>query len=94
MEGIPGDNTLTGAYPRRMFAVPECFEIAKKYGRNVFAIQDGGQCFTFRLENENGTKPYEKQHEKLGNSSACLGEGKGGPLANDVYIITRGSTTK
>jgi nucleotide exchange factor SIL1 len=48
-------------------------------GYNVFAIQDGGQCFGLNIE--------AITYNKYGASSDCLSDGKGGPMANEVYRI-------
>ena len=80
----------SGDYKHRLFAIPECFKTAKTFGRYIFAIQDGGQCFTAKAVWEGGTAPEEKQHELYGESTDCKDDGKGGPLANQVYIFSRG----
>ena len=61
-------------------AIAKCFETAKELGHRIFALQDGGQCFT----EEPG---LGLSYEKYGQSSDCSGDGEGGPMANDVYAI-------
>ena len=53
--------------------------LAKMLGYSMFAVQDGGQCFS--------SSSTTKDYFKYGESSNCVGLGKGGPLANDVYEI-------
>jgi len=48
-------------------------------GYNVFAVQDGGQCFGLNTE--------VITYNKYGASTDCLSDGKGGPMANEVYQI-------
>ena len=45
----------------------------------MFALQDGGQCFS--------SATATVSHEKYGTSTDCEAGGKGGPMANDVYKI-------
>ena len=73
---------LEDRYKDREDAIKKCYDYALSLGRNVFAIQDGGQCFTER--------PYD-DFRTFGGSSACDKEsGKGGPMANEVYAINSG----
>ena len=46
----------------------------------IFALQDGGRCFT----EEPG---LGLSYEKYGQSPNCSEDGEGGPMANDVYAI-------
>ena len=60
------------------FAVRDCARQARKRGYRLFAVQNGGECFI---------GPRAKiTYKKYGPSKRCRG-GKGGPWANDVYII-------
>ena len=68
-------------YKRRSNPVEKCFQAALSKGYSVFAIQDGGQCFT--------SKKAIATYKKYGTSSECLGNGRGGPMANDVYEIKK-----
>jgi len=69
---------LTGNYKLRFMAIQKCYEIASKNGFRYFAIQDGGWCASSANA---GTR-----YKMYGESKACRG-GKGGPWANNVYII-------
>jgi len=70
---------LNGHYRRREHPIQECYVTAKSLGRQIFAIQDGGQCFT-----SEGT---QMSHQIYGPSSDCKDDGEGGPMANEVYEI-------
>ena len=60
------------------YAVRDCARQARKRGYRIFAVQNGGECFM---------GPRAKITYKMyGRSKRCRG-GKGGPWANDVYII-------
>lgn len=60
------------------FAVRDCAHQARKRGYNIFAVQNGGECFL---------GPRAKiTYNKYGRSTKCRG-GKGGPWANDVYHL-------
>ena len=74
---IPSAN---GHYKRRQHPEQNCLDAAKARGYKIFALQDGGQCFG--SDNLNSYKTY-------GGSTACS-DGKGGPMANDVYEIRAG----
>ena len=49
-------------------------------GFEVFAIQDGGQCL--------GSADAKARYKMGGSSTQCRSM-KGGPLANDVYEISK-----
>ena len=70
---------LDGHYKRRKNPILKCYQAAKRYGFKVFAVQDDGQCFTSSTASETFGK-YEK--------STLCSNGLGGPMANDVYLIT------
>ena len=70
---------LEDHYKVRTDAINKCYQAAKKLGYKIFALQDGGQCFS----SETATVTYNK----YGTSSDCESGGKGGPMANDVYKI-------
>ena len=60
------------------YAVRDCARQARKRGYKVFAVQNGGECFM---------GPRAKiTYNKYGPSKKCRG-GKGGPWANNVYIL-------
>ena len=48
----------------------------------MFAIQDGGQCF--------GSDIANNTYNHYGKSTGCSVDGKGGPMANNVYEIRYG----
>jgi len=83
---IPLEKTasiLNGNYKIRLEPVKKCGDVAWSLGYKIFALQDGGQCF--------GTSSLE-EYKNYGTSDACLDDGKGGPLANAVYMIRTGET--
>ena len=45
----------------------------------MFALQNGGWCAA--------SVTAEETFNKYGESNQCRGDGEGGPLSNDVYII-------
>ena len=74
----PNDpDTLSGNYVTRIDAVRKCYE-AFKSSRTIFSLMDGGKCLesTFTYYDEGGM------------SSSCSHEGKGGPNARSVYMIS------
>ena len=79
-----GKSTIlgSGSYRWRENPIQKCYDTAKSFGQNIFAVQDGGQCFT----SEGG----DKSHEIYGPSSECRSDGEGGPMANEVYEIQTG----
>ena len=77
--GVPYCKCFDEHYKRRSDAITKCFKIALISRHTVFAIQDGGQCFTSKTANET--------YNMYGPSSDCLDDGKGGPMANSVYQI-------
>ena len=69
---------LDGHYKTRQDAVDKCFKAALKMKFEVFAVQDGGQCFS--------SADARSKYKQAGNSDKCKIM-KGGPMANDVYEI-------
>ena len=61
-----------------MLGFQGCSERAKSMGYSVFAIQNGGECWT--------TSNAKATYQKYGRSSNCK-NGAGGSWANDVYEI-------
>ena len=57
-------------------------------GRKIFAIQDGGQCFT---EGPPKQGKWKGNHKAYGVSDKCESDGKGGPMANEVYVVIEGT---
>ena len=74
---IDTDKRLDDNFKFRTDAVEKCHRAAKDTGMSIFALQDGGYCFG--AVNGTGYNAY-------GNVSICA-DGKGGFLANDVYLI-------
>ena len=70
------------SYKFREKAVEKCYDVAKTLGRKNFAVQDGGQCFT---EGPWKEKKWRGNHQAYGISDKCENDGKGGPMANQVY---------
>ncbi|XP_048589925.1 neurogenic locus notch homolog protein 1-like isoform X3 [Nematostella vectensis] len=73
LEGL--DAKIMDDYHRRKQPISKCAEIARDLGYKIFAIQNGGQCFS-------GARDYRK----YGPSELCK-NGVGGNLANDVYKL-------
>lgn len=71
------DSRLTGNYQQRADAVNKCYEVAKERGMKIFSVQHQGHC--------QADSTLDK-YKKYGPSRACA-NGKGGPWANDVYLI-------
>ena len=73
---------LNGNYKNRENPQQDCHNAALVKGHTIFALQDGGQCYSSSLPNDNSTPRFKK----YGPSSACRG-GKGGHMANSVYEV-------
>ena len=67
-----------GSHQKDGSIVEGCFEIAKRLGNEIFAIQNGGECWS--------SKSAIETYKKYGASENCK-EGKGGGWANSVYVI-------
>ena len=72
---------LKGHYRRRRYAIQKCAGAALRRGYRVFAIQHRGWCASAR----NAFRTYRR----YGTSKGCR-NGKGGPWANDVYVLRGG----
>ena len=70
---------LDGSYMQRAAAIRRCAETAYRLKLDVFAVQNGGQCFGGPRTNMNYTK--------YGRSTQCPEDGRGGPWANQVFRI-------
>ena len=85
IQTLEGNDKVTsiidGHYKHRSNQVEKCYKAALSLGYDIFAVQDGGQCF--------GTTNAANTYNKYGQSSKCYG-GTGGPMANDVYRINYG----
>ena len=73
------DPILDGPYETRKNAIVKCAVAAMRMGFRMFAVQNGGWCAA------SDTAP--STYYKYGTSSVCKSDGKGGPLANQVYAI-------
>ena len=73
---------LKGHYRRRRYAIQKCALAAQKRGYRVFAVQHQGWCAS--------TKYAYRTYGKYGRSNRCR-NGKGGPWANDVYVLKGGT---
>ena len=49
-------------------------------GYSMFAVQDGGWCAS--------SVTAVQTYDKYGKSTDCKPDGEGGPLANEVYVIS------
>ena len=76
---------LDGLYTRRYDEVQKCYKAASFLGFKVFAVQDGGQCFSSATANAT--------FDRYGRSTECLSDGAGGPMANQVYKINDGTSS-
>ncbi|XP_028405966.1 neurogenic locus notch homolog protein 1-like isoform X2 [Dendronephthya gigantea] len=74
MEGL--HPSLNDDYEKRTDPITKCAKAAKAYGYKVFAVQNGGQCFS--------DADAGKTYTTYGPSNKCR-FGVGGALANDVY---------
>ncbi|XP_078494022.1 uncharacterized protein LOC144749534 [Ciona intestinalis] len=73
------DPTLSDSYSSRTNALQKCARVALARHYEVFAVQDGGWCA--------GSADAKSTYKKYGRSTVCAADGKGGPLANQVYEI-------
>ena len=71
---------LNEHYTRRVNPIQKCHDAAVEAGYSIFAIQDGGQCFS--------SADAKSKYKKYGRSTACSSDGLGGPMANNVYEIS------
>ena len=72
---------LDGHHQSRVEAIEKCYQCVLDKNFTIFALQGGGNC---RADNKG-------LYAKYGVSSACRGNGKGGPYANDVYKTISGT---
>ena len=59
-----------------------CFERALVQNNEVFALQEGGTCFT--------SATADATYDKYGPSDRCQDDGRGGNQASEVYKIVKG----
>ena len=67
-------------YKQRIDPKKNCLDAAMSYGFDVFALQDGGQCFG---------SDNMRSYKKYNISDKCVDK-EGGSLANYVYEIETG----
>lgn len=72
---------LDGSYMQRAAAIRRCANAAHQLKIDVFAVQNGGQCF--------GGPEANLSYNKYGNSTRCANNGRGGPWSNQVFKINR-----
>ncbi|XP_065650139.1 uncharacterized protein LOC105843710 isoform X2 [Hydra vulgaris] len=70
---------LNDLYQSRQNAIEKCFKIANLKGYSIFSVQGGGYC----------SASNDDSYKKYGLSNVCNGNGKGGLMANQVYVITK-----
>lgn len=70
---------LNDDYKKRLNPITKCANAAKAYGYKIFAVQNGGQCFS--------GMEAEKTYTTYGPSTGCR-FGVGGTLSNDVYTLS------
>ena len=73
------DSILDGSYSSRRNPIAKCAVAAMRAGYSMFAVQDGGWCAASGIA--------AQTFNKYGKSTACRGDGEGGPWANQVYSI-------
>ena len=76
---IPDPYLLLHDYKTRKQAIQKCALFAKLQGYKIFAVHDGGQCLT--------SATAYLTYNRYGESQYCKSDGKGGPLANQVYRL-------
>ena len=72
---------LDGHYKSRTNAIEKCFQAALANDWEIFALQDGGQCF--------GSSNPSRNYKKHGKANTGCSSGKGGALLNQVYLISK-----
>ena len=78
--GVDGRYPIVrGYYRRRKEAIQKCGAVALMRGYRAFAVQHQGWCAT-------GPRAHVT-YRKYGRSNRCR-NGKGGPWANDVYVVS------
>ena len=73
------DPRLNDFYKARPNPVKKCAEVSRMRGYSVFALQDGGLCFS---------GPDAVTAYKMYGISRDCRNGLGGPYANSVYKLT------
>ena len=75
------DPILDGSYDKRKDPIEKCAVAAMKKGFSMFVVQNGGWC----ASGANAQNTFAL----YGESTACKGDGEGGPMANQVYHFLR-----
>ena len=70
---------LDGPYDSRKNAIAKCAVAAMRKGYRMFAVQHGGWCAA--------SATAHHTFDKYGISAVCRDDGKGGVLANEVYVF-------
>ena len=73
------DSILDGSYSSRTNPIAKCAVAAMRAGYRTFAVQNGGWCAA--------SASAPQTYDKYGKSTACKGDGEGGPWANQVYEL-------
>jgi len=73
------DSILDGSYSSRTNPIAKCAVAAMRAGYRMFAVQNGGWCAA--------SSSAPQTYDKYGKSTACKGDGEGGPWANQVYEL-------
>ena len=73
------DPILDGPYRERNDSIQKCYQATLSRGYPAFAVQFGGECFS--------STDILAIYNRYGPSTACEADGKGGGLANEVYLI-------
>ena len=73
-------------YHAEVTGIQGCYEKAKSLGYEIFAVQNGGQCFTSATAGDT--------YKKYGASTDCKDDGTGGSFCQEVYKIKKDDTGK
>ena len=73
------DPILDGSYSTRENPIVKCAVAAMRAGYKMFAVQNGGWCAA--------SATALQTFDDYGKSTACKGDGEGGPSANHVYLV-------
>ena len=80
MEILEGqDHLLDGNYKSRKNAMEKCVLVGRGREYDVVGIQDGGMCV--------GSAKV-RDFNKYGISRDCRSDGKGGPWASEVHVLS------
>jgi hypothetical protein len=80
------DSNLDGNYNQRPGAILNCAQTAFKRGFDVFALENGGKCFS--------GPTADKLYTNYDVSLECSESGKGGDNEKDIYRIKRENISK